>query len=34
MVYGINNRIIHRGFNPCLNGREKITKPDGKVVMG
>lgn len=34
MVYGINNRIIHRGFHPCLNGREKITKPDGKVVMG
>lgn len=34
MVYGINNRIIHRGFHPCLNGKEKITKPDGRVVTG
>lgn len=34
MVYGINNRIIHRGFHPCLEGKDKITKPDGKVVTG
>lgn len=34
MVYGINNRMIYRGFHPCLNGKEKIVKPDGKVVAG
>jgi len=34
MVYRINNRIIYRGFHPCLDGREKITKPDGRAVKG
>ena len=34
MVYAINNRYLFRGFHPCLEGTNKITKPDGKVVKG
>lgn len=34
MVYNINNRFLFRGFHPCLEGKDKITKPDGKVVRG
>ena len=34
MVYAINNRVLYRGFHPCLDGKKKITKPDGKAVKG
>ena len=34
MVYTINNRYLFRGFHPCLEGTNKITKPDGKDVKG
>lgn len=34
MVYNINNRMFYRGFHGNSAGKEKITKPDGKVVKG
>lgn len=34
MVYNINNRMLYRGFHGNSAGKEKITKPDGKVVKG
>lgn len=34
MVYNINNRMIYRGFHGDSAGKDKITKPDGKVVKG
>ena len=34
MVYNINNRMLYRGFHSDSTGKNKITKPDGKVVNG
>lgn len=34
MVYNINNRMIYHGFHGDSAGKDKITKPDGKVVKG